>query len=607
MPTADSIDSAEAGNLAELLTYRVAQTPDAIAYRQHDAAAERWQAFTWGQVARQVARWRQGLAGVGLEPAERVAVMLRNSVEWVLFDQAALSLGLVIVPLYTQDSFENAAFVLGDSGSRLLLVGKNTQWLGLAQHRRLFPALETVVVLDGQPQAENGIRVHHVPAWLPETGTAAAQDIAPDALASIVYTSGTTGRPKGVMLSHRNILSNAAAIAHVIPAYREDVFLSFLPLSHMLERTAGYYYPMLAGSEVAFARSIQTLMADLEHIRPTVLICVPRIFERAYGRIDEQLARTGALANHLFRLTEDIGWPRFEWAQGRARRPDWLHRLVWPVLQAVVAKRILARLGGRLRVTVSGGGRLDERIARRFLALGLPLLQGYGLTESSPVISCNSADDNLPESVGRPLRGVTVSIGDGGELLARGPGVMLGYWQRPEATAAAIDADGWLHTGDIAEIVDGRIFIRGRIKDILVTSTGEKVPSADLEAAIGRDPLFEQVLVVGEGKPYLSALIVLQPEAWRRFAAALDLDPSDPAALSAPPVNAAVLQRIAAQIHEFPAYARVRAVYLTLEPWTVDNGLMTPTQKLKRERVLGRFTDVIGAMYAGRELSQAAR
>ena len=252
-------------------------------------------------------------------------------------------------------------------------------------------------------------------------------------------------------------------------------------------------------------------------------------------------------------------------------------------------------------MTISGGGRLDEQIAKCFLGFGLPLLQGYGLTESSPCVSSNVEQDNLPDSVGRPLPGVEVRLGENEELLVGGPGVMLGYWQRPDATAKTFDAEGWLRTGDIAEIVDGRIFIRGRIKDILVTSTGEKVPRADLEAAITRDPLFEQVVVVGEAKPYLTALIVVQPEAWIQLAKELGVDAASPEALNSSEAKKAALDRIAIHLQEFPSYARVRDVHLTLEPWTVENGLMTATQKLRHAKILERFEDVVAVLYEGHE------
>ncbi len=606
MLTKDLISSTEAGDLPGLLRCRAARTPEAIAYRQYDEATHSWRPYTWKEIEREVRRWRAALSTAHLDRGDRVAVMLRNSVEWVLFEQAALASGLVVVPIYSRDAAGNAAFILGNSGSRLLLIGQNQQWQSIAEHANLFPDLKTVVTLDRPSGTEREVDVMYVNDWLPDAATVHHDSVPPvrnppEELATICYTSGTTGRPKGVMLSHRNILSNAEAIVGAVPAYREDVFLSFLPLSHMLERTGGYYYPMMTGSEVVFARSVETVGDDLKQIHPTVLISVPRMFERAYTRIEVALAQKSALAQRLFELARDVGWNRFEWLQGRKQKPGWSERLLWPLLRIVVVNKILRQLGGRLRVTISAGGRLDERIAKCFLGFGLPLLQGYGLTETSPCVSGNVAEDNVPESVGPPLPGVKVRLGENNELLVSGPGVMLGYWQRPEATAKTFDAEGWLRTGDIAEIIDGKIFIRGRIKDILVTSTGEKVPRADLETAISRDPLFEQVVVVGEGKPYLSALIVVERDTWRRLAAASGLNPDSAEALASSEAKKVALQRIANQLKEFPSYARIRNVHLTLEPWTVDNGLMTATQKLRHAKILERFEDVIETLYAGHE------
>ncbi|UCH46864.1 MAG: long-chain fatty acid--CoA ligase [Betaproteobacteria bacterium] len=601
MQTTDVISITDAGDLPGLLRCRAARTPRAVAYRQYEESSNSWRSYTWKEIDQEVGRWRAALSTAGLERGDRVALMLRNSVEWVLFEQAALSLGLVVVPIYNRDAPGNAAFILGNSGSRLLLTGESKQWPNISQHRDLFPDLETVITLDRALEAEQNVTALYVKDWLSEKASVQPVRNAPDDLATICYTSGTTGRPKGVMLSHRNILSNAEAIVSTVPAYREDVFLSFLPLSHMLERTGGYIYPMLSGSEVVFARSVETVGEDLKQIRPTVLISVPRMFERAYARIELALAKKGKLAQHLFELAKQVGWNRFERMQGRRHRADLRQRILWPILRILVVNKILGQLGGRLRMTISGGGRLDEQIAKCFLGFGLPLLQGYGLTESSPCVSSNVEQDNLPDSVGRPLPGVKVKLGENNELLVGGPGVMLGYWQRPDATAKTFDAEGWLRTGDIAEFVDGRIFIRGRIKDILVTSTGEKVPRADLESAITRDPLFEQVVVVGEGKPYLTTLIVLQREAWTRLAAELGLDANSPTALASSEAKKAALKRIATLLQEFPSYARVRDVYLTLDPWTVENGLLTATQKLRHARILERFEDVIGRLYAGHE------
>ena len=392
-------------------------------------------------------------------------------------------------------------------------------------------------------------------------------------------------------MSHANLLANAQAVLDAVPGYREDVYLSFLPLSHAFERTVGYYVPMMAGSTVAYARSVQHLAEDLAAVRPTVLVSVPRIYERAYARIAADLA-TRRLARALFDATVTIGWDRFE---GRHRGPA--ATLTWPFLRRLVAKRILDHFGGRVRIAVSGGAPLAPSLARVFIGLGLPLLQGYGLTEAAPVVTGNRLDDNLPDSVGLPLPGVELRLGAGDELLVRGPNVMLGYWQRPDATRAAIDAEGWLHTGDTARIEGGRVYIVGRLKEILVLSTAEKVAPADLELAITEDPHFDQAMVVGEGKPYLAALVVLNGESWPGLARAAGVDPRDPGALAAPAVLSAALARIERQLARFPSYARVRRVWLTLEPWTIENGLITPTLKLKRTELAQRFAAEIARLH----------
>jgi long-chain acyl-CoA synthetase len=603
----DLISCAEAGTLPGLFKRRIERTPGTVAYQQYDPAGHRWISYTWQEVHIQYSRWQQALAGENLEAGDRVAVILRNSVEWVCFEQAALSLGLVVVPLCIWDSPGNIAYILTDSGSRILLVGTDQQWQALAEHCAGLPALEHILCLEKEKVTgtqQQKIKFSHVADWLPKRPVAPVnRAVDPHGLATIVYTSGTTSYPKGVMLSHLNILWNAEAVLKVNPGYREDVFLSFLPLSHTFERTVGYYVPMMAGSSVAYARSSKDLAEDLLIIRPTVLISVPRIFERMYARIQQQLIEKGALARLLFRWAEEVGWHRFEATQGRGRHANLLERILFrPLLHRIVAAKVLARLGGRVRFAVSGGAPLQERLSQFFVGLGLPLVQGFGLTETSPVISANRLENNVPASVGEPLPGVEVKIEHNGELLVRSPGVMLGYWNRPEDTSAAIDGDGWLHTGDIAEILDHRIYIRGRLKEILVTSTGEKVSPADMETSIILDPLFNQAMVVGEGRPYIAALLVLNPAAWQVFASGLGLDPEDPTSLQSPAATKEVIKKIAGLLRKFPAHAQIRSVYMTLEPWTIENGVITATMKLKRPEIEKQFAEQIRKLYVHRDI-----
>ena len=400
------------------------------------------------------------------------------------------------------------------------------------------------------------------------------------------------------MLSHSNILCNTYDALMTTNAGSGDIMLSFLPLSHMLERTAGYYLAMLGDMTVAYARSVALLAEDLVSIRPTVLISVPRIYERVYARIREGLAEKPEIVRKLFTLAVDVGWKRFLRQQNRGKWSAAL--LLWPLLNKLVAGKVVAKLGGRLHTAISGGAPLQPEIARVFLALGVPLIQGYGLTETSPVLAVNQVEENIPESVGKALARVELSVGAENELLARGCPVMLGFWNRPEETARVIDRDGWLHTGDIGKIdARGYVYITGRLKDIIVLANGEKVSPADMELAIAMDSLVEQVMVLGEGRPFLSALIVPEQNQWNKLITDLGLAPESARNYQDHGVVGIVLQRICDQLRDFPGYAQIRAAALLNEPWSVENGLLTPTLKIKRSEVLARYDNEVHRLYLG--------
>jgi long-chain acyl-CoA synthetase len=593
------ISAEEARTLDGLFGERTKRTPDLVAYRYFDSADNAWRQYTWADMNRKIAQWQSAFEREGLRAGDRVAIMLRNSPEWVMLDIAALGLGLIVVPLYTQDRPDNVAYILGDSQCRLLLVESDAHWGALSLACSELRDLQRVLIVRGGPPPTDA-RVMRLDGWLPAAAPATRHvPTDPDALATIVYTSGTTGRPKGVMLSHRNILSNTyACLVGVVATLHEDVFLSFLPLSHTFERTCGYYLPMMAGSTIAYARSIQTLSEDLQTIRPTVLVSVPRIYERVWGAIRAKLEEGPPIRKKLFGMAIDVGYARFEHAQGRTPwKPSFL---LWPLLQKLVAAKVLARLGGRLKAALSGGAALPPDISRIFIGLGLPVLQGYGMTECAPVVCANRPRDNVPASVGLPIPGVHVRIGEYDALLIKGPNVMLGYWNNAAATQQIMMDDGWLNSGDTARIDgEGHVYITGRLKEIIVMSNGEKVPPVDVENAILTDRLFDQVMLLGEGKPYLTAIVVLDTERWQTLARENGLE-EDAQALASRKAHEIVLQRIAAQLKPFPGYAQVRRVALTLEPWTIDNGMLTPTMKLKRTRVMERFNADIDRMYVGR-------
>jgi long-chain acyl-CoA synthetase len=599
----------EVRTLAQLFNWRVAATPLAEAYRWHDTQAGQWRSVSWQMAGQQVRRYALSLARMALPRGARVAILLPNGLPNVYMDQATLALAHVPVPMHALDNPASIAYILRDSDASLVVTTSMAQWQAIAAVGEALPALRRVVVLevDGTPgPAPGNVPVTSLAQWLADAEVAGAfpmpQSPEHDDLAALVYTSGTTGKPKGVMLTHDNVVSNIKAVLQHIAPVADDVFLSFLPLSHTFERTGGYYLPVAAGCCVAFARSTALLAEDLKTVKPTILISVPRIYERVYAAVQSRLAGK-RLQSLLFHAAQEVGWRRFSRTQklvppvgGSAL----LDALAWPLLDQLVAKPFRAQLGGRLRLAVSGGAPLALPIARCFLGLGLPIAQGYGMTESSPVVCANTFDDNHPETVGRALNGVEVRVDpQTKELLVRGPNVMRGYWKREEDTAQAL-ADGWLHTGDQASIEQGRIRILGRIKEIIVTSTGEKIAPADLELSIATDPLFEQVYAFGDNRPFIGCIVVLNQNAWRRLAGELQLDADRAASLDAPLARETALSRLRGLTHAFPHYAQPRAVRLTLEPWTVENSLMTPTLKLKRKNLAAHFAAQIEDMYRKR-------
>ena len=598
----------QAVTLHGLFLARVRRTPDSPAYRYYDNQQATWRTLTWSAIAQEVARWKDALRQENLAPGDRVAVMLRNGPLWVAFEQAALALGLVVVPLYVDDRPENIAYIANDSQVKILLLDSADQWRELQAVTAQMAGVQRFLSLTRIAAAVDD-RLQCVDDWLVEAATRSLEksveinDAHSDdrnALATIMYTSGTTGKPKGVMLSHHNILHNAFAGLQSFPVRTDDSMLSFLPLSHALERTAGYYMMMMAGGMVAYARSIALLSDDLQIIRPTILISVPRIYERVFNSIQANLETASTLKKRLFQAAVDIGWHRFEVQQ---RRAAWGPRLLlWPILKRLVADKLMARLGGRLRLSISGGAALPPKVSRVFLALGLPLVQGYGMTETSPVISVNHVDNNWPETVGVPLQDIAVRVGENNALLVKGPCTMLGYWNNPKATAEVLGQDGWLNTGDTASInAQGFVTITGRLKEIIVMSNGEKVPPVDIEAAILRDRLFEQVLLYGDGRSYLVALVVINTAHCHSWASRTRGPAQLPQSgvVQDADVEKEVLERIAAQLKEFPGYAKIRRATVMLEPWSVENGLQTPTLKLKRGRVVERFADDIAQLYAG--------
>ncbi|MEE9425925.1 MAG: long-chain fatty acid--CoA ligase [Methylococcales bacterium] len=587
--------------LPALFRERVKRTPNAVAYRQYEPAGKFWRDYTWQQTADEVARWQTALGKHHLIAGDRVAIMLNNRREWMLFEQAALGLGLVVVPLYNHDSAENSAYILDHTETRVLMIKGNQQWNELVKQAGQLSHLIAVISLN-PIRSMTDSRLVSLAQWLP-AGRHELQQIDghPEELATIVYTSGTTGQPKGVMLSHQNLLSNVESGLQAVDIRADDLLLSFLPLSHMFERVVGYYLSMMVGATVAYSRSIKYLGDDMKMLQPTMFPSVPRIYERIYQQVQERLSEQSWIKKCLFHQAVETGWYRFQYQQHQV---SWHAKLLlWPLFDQLVAKKFRQQLGGRIRLTVSGGAALSFEISRLFLSLGVQVLQGYGLTECSPLASINRLDNNDPASVGIALPGIEVRQTDQGELLVKGPNVMLGYWKNPQATSEIIDTDGWLHTGDIVDIRDQRIYITGRIKEIIVLSTGEKLSPADMESVAILDPCFDQVMIYGEAKAYPAALIVINLKQWQLTAKqhGLAQDTWDNQALNDPAVEAILLEKLSQDLSQFPGYAHIRRIAVTIDPWTVENGMITSTLKIKRGLIAESLQDDLQRLYEGHE------
>ena len=588
--------------LPQLLVNSVERYGEREALRQFDKETKSWHSLSYAQLMVRVMEWRRAYAAMNLERGTRIGILMPNSIDHACADQAALANGLVPVPLHAIDTPGASAFILSDSRAKVLVTNKLTRWKQIKAAGGDLQDLTAVIITEDEVDDETGM-VRGLSEWLAAGTHVVELPEGPkeDDLAGIVYTSGTTGRPKGVMLTHGNIVSNVKATLECVFPQVGDIFLSFLPLSHTFERTAGYYLALATGCTIAYNRSVLLLADDLKTIRPTVIISVPRVYERIFARVHDKLKKSRPAARYLFDWAVEIGWRDFCRRNhlpvehtGRA----WLDGLMRPLVRKV-SSTLLDQFGGRLRIAISGGAALSSKVARTFCGLGLPIIQGYGMTEASPIIAGNNRTLNQPNTVGKPFNNVEVRLGEGDEIQIKGPSITRGYWNRPDATADAFTVDGWFRTGDVGGFNElGLLSIKGRIKEIIVTSTGEKVPPADLEAAIETDPLFSQCYVIGENRPYLSLITVVNPDEWASFAKSCGVDPADPASLDNPSVKTAALKRAKTAAGEFPHYALPRAVVLTQEPWTIENGLITPTLKLKRGPLSKKFANVIAQLYA---------
>jgi long-chain acyl-CoA synthetase len=571
-------DEAAIHSLAALFDARVALTPETVACRWFERSSARWQSLSWAALDRRAQALCQGLAQLALPPGSRVALMLDNGPDWVAIEQAIYRLGLVSVGIFVTDTAGNAAHTLKDSGASAVFFRNAGLWATIAAESPL-PDLQRVVLLEGEKGSEP--REQLLSEFLTGSAAAPVVRVEREALASLVYTSGTTGPAKGAMLSHGALLANVFACQRAFASGADETKLSLLPLSHSFERVAGWYHAILIGAEVAFARGPEHLAEDLQQLRPTTLLAVPRVYEKLYARLSQAMLEGPIHQRALFHLALGDTSRRF------SRR-----------LTARLVEAVRQRFGGRLRLAISGGAPLAPEIAKSFTALGVPLVQGYGLTEAGPVVSVTrlGADLSDAESVGLPLDNVDTRVAPDGELLVRSPSLMQGYWNDEASTRKVLDESGWLHTGDKASRLAGAtLVLTGRLKDVLVTSTGVKAVPTEIESRLTADALFEQAVVFGESRPYLVALLVADAEqlvALRR-SLALRYGADGEAHL-----EQALLARCQSHLHDLSQSHQLYRVAL-VPPFTLSNGLVTTTLKPRRAAIARAHAALVESLYAG--------
>jgi len=589
-----------AQNLAQILEQQARRHNSRVFLR--NKSDQRWHDHSWSSVADRAARLRAGLISMGIKRGDRVALLCDNSPEWVIVDMAALGLGAIVVPLYTTGGAEETRHVLTDSGARLLALD-SAQRLCKVRELGLLPALETIMMTHQTPESQVGagpriVSLDQASAYEPMPAIAGDRG----ELATFIYTSGTTGPPKGVMLSHGNIIANSESNLAALNLNSEDMTLSFLPVAHSFERTAGYYTVMLAGGAIAYAEGLGQIAANLLEVGPTVVLTVPRLLEAVYSRVMRTVESSSAGRQRTFRAAVAIGTEAADYRH-RGRPVPFYLAAAMALFRHLVFSKIRAIFGTRLRYLISGGAPLSTEINRLLAAAEIPIVEGYGLTEASPVVSCNLHGRTRIGTVGRPLQNIELRTAPDGELLVRGPNVMKGYYHRDSETRDAIDAEGWLHTGDIAQIdAEGYIRIIDRKKDIIVLSGGKNVSAANLESRLASDPFIAQACVVGDRRKHLAAILVPNFETLgARPPDNVRIEQRRPAEL----VNDRALRDFfRSRIREFNRplsdVERIVDFVLTEQPFSQDNSELTPTMKIRRRTVQEHYHAQIEALYRTR-------
>ncbi len=543
------------------------------------------------------------LVGLGVKKGDTVGIFSNNRPEWAIADLACMKLGAVVVPIYQTLPPACVEYVVNDSHTSLIFVENNELFTVVDGIRSEVPDLKTVVIFDS-----SGIDSRKDFLKFRDLNRVDSRESVPDVAASgddvatIVYTSGTTGDPKGVVLTNRNIVTNAFATINRFRVIHKDIILSYLPLSHMFERTCGYYVFLFAGGCIAYAENLSTVADDVKEIRPTIILAVPRVVEKAYEKVVTELRRSPYLKQALVTYAIKCLNTYANLSHKKMKISIGL-RVKCAIFNAFVSPKFRKLGGGRLRIIATGGAPLNRKIAKAFYIFGLNIVEGYGLTETAPIVCCNSVKDNRLGTVGKPLEEIEVKIGDGDEILIRGPNVMKEYFSKPEDTKKVIESNGWFHTGDRGRFDEsGHLIITGRIKEILVSSYGKKIPSAPIEAQIAGSEYISQVVLCGDNRKCVGALVVPNREQIQKHAKEGSIHSNSYSdLLETDGIKALIKGVIEKSTEDLPSYEQIKVFTVIPEEFTVTNGMLTPTIKLRRNKILEKYRKEIDAMYAPSE------
>lgn len=555
-----------------------------------------------------VEQFAGGLSVLGLSKRDRLAIISENRPEWVVADMGSLFLGAVNVPIYPTLTAKQEEYILNDSGTQIAVVSNQYQLNKLLKVRDDIKSLEHIVVMsDIDISGEKNVYTMETVCEMgrkylekhPDFLVNSISKVTPDDLLTIIYTSGTTGNPKGVMLTHNNLVSNIVATVSIIKIDSTDLLLSFLPLCHSFERMAGYYTAMACGCTVAYAESIDTVRDNLIEIRPTIVTTVPRLFERIYSRIKMQVESSPPARQKIFNWALEVGRKHAD--SQKQGTGGLILKGQHALADKLVYSKLKERTGGRIRFFVSGGAALARELGEFFEAVGIQIIEGYGLTETSPVISANRLDDYKFGTVGKPIPGVEVKIAEDGEILTRGPNVMKGYYNDKRATEETIDKDGWLHTGDIG-IFDaaGHLVITDRKKHLFVSSGGKNIAPQPLENLFLQSKYIDQFVLIGDKRMFLSALIVPDYDALREYADSHKLPYKTKEDITKiPEIHKLIDEDIRRLQKDLANYERVRRFAILEKPLSIEEGEITPTMKVRRKIVEERYRELIEGMYRG--------